>query len=153
MFHKFARHRRSQNFADLFVKEGRRGSKPRIGFVDFRKPTLSGLHNAGLFCKGRQWKWKNSESRSSQMLNPNTTSYLSNNTMFTDGYTYHIQVYSIDAAGNFSTTMSTFAFETVNMASVGELALAGVSVLLNVGASLGAIILGRAVVTLLLGLG
>src|SRR5271169_4906710 len=44
------------------------------------------------------------------------------------------------------TTMSTFAFETVNMASVGELALAGVSVLLNVGASLGAIILGRAVV-------
>jgi fluoride exporter len=51
------------------------------------------------------------------------------------------------------TTMSTFAFETVNMASIGEFALAGVNVLLNVGLSLGAIILGRAVVTLLLGLG
>jgi len=51
------------------------------------------------------------------------------------------------------TTMSAFAFETVNMANVGELALAGANVALNVGASLGAIILGRAVVTLLLGLG
>ena len=51
------------------------------------------------------------------------------------------------------TTMSTFAFETVNMASVGEFATAGVNIILNVGASIGAIILGRAVVTLLLGLG
>ena len=51
------------------------------------------------------------------------------------------------------TTMSTFAFETVNLASVGEFATAGVSVALNVGLSIGAIILGRAVVTLLLGLG
>lgn len=51
------------------------------------------------------------------------------------------------------TTMSTFAFETVNLASVGEFATAGVNVALNVGLSIGAIILGRAVVTLLLGLG
>jgi len=51
------------------------------------------------------------------------------------------------------TTMSTFAFETVNLISVGELATAGADVVLNVGASIGAIILGRAVVTLLLGLG
>ena len=51
------------------------------------------------------------------------------------------------------TTMSTFAFETVNMANIGEFALAGANILLNVGLSLGAIILGRAVVTLLLGLG
>ena len=51
------------------------------------------------------------------------------------------------------TTMSTFAFETVNLLSVGELATASLNVLLNVGLSIGAIILGRAVVTLLLGLG
>ena len=50
------------------------------------------------------------------------------------------------------TTMSTFAFETVNLIGVGELATAGLSILLNVGLSFGAIILGRAVVTLLLGL-
>lgn len=50
------------------------------------------------------------------------------------------------------TTMSTFAFETVNLIGVGELATAGLSILLNVGFSFGAIILGRAVVTLLLGL-
>ena len=49
------------------------------------------------------------------------------------------------------TTMSSFAFETVNLISVGELATAGVDIVLNVGASLGAIILGRAVMTLLLG--
>src|SRR5271169_3610196 len=35
------------------------------------------------------------------------------------------------------TTMSTFAFETVNMASVGEFATAGLNVILNVGLSLG----------------
>ncbi len=51
------------------------------------------------------------------------------------------------------TTMSSFAFETVNLISVGELATAAVDIILNVGASLGAIILGRAVMTLLLGLG
>ena len=51
------------------------------------------------------------------------------------------------------TTMSSFAFETVNLISVGELATAGVDIVLNVGASIGAIILGRALVTLLLGLG
>ena len=51
------------------------------------------------------------------------------------------------------TTMSTFALETVNMAGVGEYATAGLSILLNVGGSFGAIILGRAVVTLLIGLG
>lgn len=51
------------------------------------------------------------------------------------------------------TTMSSFAFETVNLISVGELATAGADIVLNVGASLGAIILGRALMTLLLGLG
>jgi len=51
------------------------------------------------------------------------------------------------------TTMSTFAFETVNMANLGQFALAAANVILNVGASLGAIILGRAVVTLLIGPG
>ena len=51
------------------------------------------------------------------------------------------------------TTMSTFAFETVNMANLGQFALAAANIILNVGASLGAIILGRAVVTLLIGPG
>jgi fluoride exporter len=51
------------------------------------------------------------------------------------------------------TTMSGFAFETVNMIDVGEVATASLDIILNVGASLGAILLGRAVVTLLLGLG
>src|SRR5271169_3961450 len=51
------------------------------------------------------------------------------------------------------TTMSSFAFETVNLISVGEIATAGLDIILNVGASLGAIILGRAIMTLLLGLG
>jgi CrcB protein len=51
------------------------------------------------------------------------------------------------------TTMSTFALETTNMIGVGEMATAGLGVLLNVGGSIGAVILGRAVVTLLLGLG
>jgi len=51
------------------------------------------------------------------------------------------------------TTMSSFAYETVGLASAGQLAAAGVDVVLNVGASLGAIILGRALVTLFLGLG
>ncbi|HUI00630.1 MAG TPA: CrcB family protein [Nitrososphaerales archaeon] len=51
------------------------------------------------------------------------------------------------------TTMSTFAFETVNLIGVGELATAGASILLNVGCSFGAIVLGRAVISLLFGLG
>jgi fluoride exporter len=51
------------------------------------------------------------------------------------------------------TTMSSFAFEAVNLISVGELATAGADIVLNVGASLGAIILGRALMTVLLGLG
>ncbi len=51
------------------------------------------------------------------------------------------------------TTMSSFAFETVNLMTVGEVATAGVDIVLNVGASLGAIILGRAVMTSLLGAG
>jgi fluoride exporter len=51
------------------------------------------------------------------------------------------------------TTMSSFAFETVNLASVGQLAIAALDVVLNVGASLGAILLGRAVMSLILGLG
>lgn len=51
------------------------------------------------------------------------------------------------------TTMSSFAYETVNMISLGELATAGLEIVLNVGASLGAIILGRALMTVVLGLG
>lgn len=51
------------------------------------------------------------------------------------------------------TTMSSFAFETVNLVTAGEIATAGADIALNVGASIGAIILGRALVTLLLGLG
>jgi CrcB protein len=51
------------------------------------------------------------------------------------------------------TTMSSFAFETVNLITVGEIATAGLDIILNVGASIGAIILGRALMTLLLGLG
>ena len=51
------------------------------------------------------------------------------------------------------TTMSTFAFETVNLIGVGEIATAAVSIVLNVGCSFGAILLGRAIVTLLIGLG
>ncbi len=49
------------------------------------------------------------------------------------------------------TTMSSFAFETMNLIGVGEFAVAMLDVVLNVGASLGAILLGRAVVFLLLG--
>jgi CrcB protein len=49
------------------------------------------------------------------------------------------------------TTMSSFAFETVNLISIGQVATAMVDVVLNVGASLGAILLGRAIVFLLIG--
>lgn len=51
------------------------------------------------------------------------------------------------------TTMSTFAFESMNLVGVGEFATAGAYILLNVGCSFGAILLGRAVVNLLIGLG
>lgn len=50
------------------------------------------------------------------------------------------------------TTMSSFAFESVNLLGVGELATAGADIALNVGGSLGAILLGRALATVLFGL-
>ncbi len=49
------------------------------------------------------------------------------------------------------TTMSTFAFETANLMDGGQFLLAGADVFLNVGASIGAIFLGRALLVLLLG--
>jgi CrcB protein len=58
----------------------------------------------------------------------------------------------IGFCGSF-TTMSSFAFETVNLAGVGKFATAALDVILNVGASLGAILLGRAVISVLFGLG
>lgn len=51
------------------------------------------------------------------------------------------------------TTMSGFAYETINMIDIGQVATASLGIILNVAASLGAILLGRAVITLLLGLG
>jgi CrcB protein len=51
------------------------------------------------------------------------------------------------------TTMSTFAFESMNLVGEGELATAGLYMVLNVGCSFGAILLGRAVINLLVGLG
>jgi CrcB protein len=51
------------------------------------------------------------------------------------------------------TTMSSFAYETINLATEGELLMASLDVLMNVGASLGAILLGRVVIILLLGIG
>lgn len=49
------------------------------------------------------------------------------------------------------TTMSTFAFETVSLLSVGKLLVAGVDVVLNVGLSMLAIVLGRAVILAIAG--
>jgi fluoride exporter len=49
------------------------------------------------------------------------------------------------------TTMSTFALETVNLFSAGKLLIAGLDVLLNVGASIFAIILGRVIILALVG--
>ncbi len=50
------------------------------------------------------------------------------------------------------TTMSTFAFETVNLFSAGKLLIAGLDIFLNVGASLFSIILGRAIILALAGI-
>jgi CrcB protein len=50
------------------------------------------------------------------------------------------------------TTMSTFAFETVNLFSAGKLLIAGIDIVLNVGASLLAIVLGRAIILALAGI-
>lgn len=49
------------------------------------------------------------------------------------------------------TTMSTFALETVNLMSAGKLLLASANVLMNVGASLLAIVVGRALVLMIAG--
>jgi fluoride exporter len=48
-------------------------------------------------------------------------------------------------------TMSSFALETVNLLSVGKLLVAGADIVLNVGASLLAIVAGRAIILALVG--
>ncbi|MGA2665920.1 MAG: CrcB family protein [Nitrososphaerales archaeon] len=50
------------------------------------------------------------------------------------------------------TTMSSFAFETVNLFDAGKMMIAGLDIMLNVGASFFFIILGRAVVLALAGI-
>ena len=50
------------------------------------------------------------------------------------------------------TTMSTFALETVNLLSVGKLLVAGGNVILNVGASILAVVIGRAIVLAIAGI-
>ena len=50
------------------------------------------------------------------------------------------------------TTMSTFALETVNLMSVGRLLLAGANIVVNVGASMLAIIVARAIVLAIAGM-
>ena len=49
------------------------------------------------------------------------------------------------------TTMSSFAYETMGLMDVGSLALAGLDVILNVGASILSVFAGRAIVLILLG--
>lgn len=49
------------------------------------------------------------------------------------------------------TTMSTFALESVNLLSVGKILIGGADIVLNVGASMLAILLGRAVILALAG--
>jgi len=49
------------------------------------------------------------------------------------------------------TTMSSFAYETVNLLDAAKLALFGLNVILNVGLSIGAIIGGQAVINLIVG--
>jgi fluoride exporter len=50
------------------------------------------------------------------------------------------------------TTMSSFAYETVNLLDTAKLALLGLNIVLNVGLSIGAIIAGQAVINLISGL-
>ena len=50
------------------------------------------------------------------------------------------------------TTMSSFAYETVNLLDVAKLGLVGLNILLNVGLSLLAIVAGQAVINLIAGL-
>jgi fluoride exporter len=50
------------------------------------------------------------------------------------------------------TTMSSFAYETVNLADMGKLGLTGLNIILNVGLSIAAIIAGQAVINLIAGL-
>ncbi len=50
------------------------------------------------------------------------------------------------------TTMSSFAYETMNLFDLAKLGLAGVNIALNVGLSLLAIIAGQAVINLIAGL-
>ena len=50
------------------------------------------------------------------------------------------------------TTMSSFAYETVNLFDLGKLALVGISIILNVGLSLLAIVAGQAIINLVAGL-
>jgi fluoride exporter len=50
------------------------------------------------------------------------------------------------------TTMSSFAYETVNLLDVSKLILVGLNIILNVGLSIGAIIAGQAVINLIAGL-
>ncbi|MGP8070650.1 MAG: fluoride efflux transporter FluC [Candidatus Bathyarchaeia archaeon] len=49
------------------------------------------------------------------------------------------------------TTMSSFAYETMGLIDVGSLALAGLEIILNVGASILAVFAGRAIVLILIG--
>jgi len=49
------------------------------------------------------------------------------------------------------TTMSSFAYETMNLLDLGSLALAGLDIILNVGASILAVFAGRAIVLMMIG--
>lgn len=50
------------------------------------------------------------------------------------------------------TTMSSFAFESANLIDAGKLLIAGLDIFLNVGASILAIFLGRALLLFIIGL-
>jgi fluoride exporter len=50
------------------------------------------------------------------------------------------------------TTMSSFAYETVNLLDTSKLALLGLNILLNVGLSIGAMIAGQAIINWVAGL-
>jgi len=49
------------------------------------------------------------------------------------------------------TTMSSFAFETMGLIDLGEIVLAVLNILCNVGASILAVFAGRAIILFLLG--